>query len=68
MDIQTVPPAAAVEVAATYKAEPKRAIDNEYGDPCWVGYEWPDSALVIYDDEADAVVATGNHPGRFTYV
>lgn len=45
--------------------EPRRALDTAYGDVCWVAIESPAYAVVVYDDEPDTQVSTGNHRGRF---
>ena len=47
------------------EGEPRRALDTAYGDLCWIAYEDEDCATVVYDDEPDTQVATGNHSGRF---
>jgi hypothetical protein len=35
---------------------------------CFVTGARESSALVVYEDEPDAIVSTGNHPGRFEAV
>ena len=55
------------EIMKALRAEgdPRRAVDTAYGDLCWVAYETAKSAIVVYDDEPDVQVSTGNHPRRF---
>ena len=53
-------------MAEQHNTTPRRAVDTAYRNaPCWIGYEWPDSALIVYDDQPDAIAITDNQPGRF---
>ena len=47
----------------------RHATDTEYGPEhtCWVVFADQRSAIVVYDDEPDCQVSTGNYVGRFTY-
>jgi hypothetical protein len=45
-----------------------KAIDTDYGHRCTVITETSGGAVVVYDDEPDCVVSTGNRPGRFEKV
>lgn len=44
-----------------------RATDTHFDKPylCWLIYEEPDCAIVVYDDDPKCSVSTGNHEGRF---
>jgi hypothetical protein len=45
----------------------RRALDTSNKNaPCWIAAEDATCAIVVYEDEPDAVVSTGNHEGRFT--
>lgn len=60
-------PKAAVEAAKMYGTTPRRAKDTEQAAGCWIAFESDESAVVVYDDEPDVSVQTGNHKGRFIY-
>ena len=55
----------AAEIAAHFGSKPRRCIDTEYNDVCWVALERPNNAIVVYEDDANRRVETGNHNGRF---
>lgn len=58
----------ALEIAGEYNSSETRLCrDTSFPDApqCYVAMEWPDNAIVVYLDEPDTCVSTGNHAGRF---
>jgi len=45
--------------------EPYAAFDTYIAASCWVCAETSFSAVVVYFDEADSIIATSNYPGRY---
>lgn len=63
--LETAKKAAAVFLPAIVAIERRR--DSEFPDrpDCYVVNEKSDSAIVVYLDEPETVVSTGNYAGRF---
>jgi hypothetical protein len=58
----------AKQAADIYGSAPQYAIDNEHSAGCWIAWETDQSAVVVYIDEPDCTVSTGNYIGRFAKI